>query len=70
MTAKVEKLNVEGMSCGHCEASVKKAVGALAGVDEVDVDLKGKSVSVKFDPEKVSLNAIKEAIEEQGYDVR
>ncbi|MGE5373311.1 MAG: copper chaperone CopZ [Solirubrobacterales bacterium] len=70
MTAKVEKLNVEGMSCGHCEASVKKAVGALAGVDEVDVDLKGKSVSVKFDPEKVSLNAIKEAIEEQGYDVK
>lgn len=63
-------LNVEGMSCSHCENAVKKSVGALNGVQSVAVDLKGKKVMVEFDPEKVGLKAIKEAIEEQGYEVK
>lgn len=62
-------LNVEGMSCSHCENRVKKAVGALAGVKSVDVSLEDKTVSVELDPSAVSENKIKEAIEEQGYDV-
>lgn len=35
-------LLVEGMSCGHCEMAVKKAVGALEGVESVVVDLGAK----------------------------
>jgi copper ion binding protein len=62
-------LNVNGMSCSHCENAVKKAVGALNGVDSVTVDLEGKTVTVEFDPEKVTVDAFKEAIEEQGYEV-
>ena len=62
-------LNVEGMSCSHCENAVKKAVGALEGVDSVAVDLAGKTATVEFDGGKVSLADIKNAIEEQGYDV-
>ena len=62
-------LNVEGMSCSHCENAVKKAVGALDGVNQVLVDLKGKSVTVEYDTLKVSLDSIKNEIEEQGYDV-
>ncbi len=64
-----EILNVEGMSCSHCENSVKKAVGALNGVHNVTVDLKAKKVSVEFDAEKVSIETIKDTIEDQGYDV-
>ena len=60
---------VNGMSCGMCEASVKKAVYALAGVDKVNVELQKKLVTVKFDADKVNETAIKEAITEQGYDV-
>jgi copper chaperone len=56
------------MSCSHCENAVKKAVGALDGVKSVTVDLKGKTVTVEFDA-KVSVDAIKHEIEEQGYDV-
>ncbi|MBK5245446.1 MAG: heavy-metal-associated domain-containing protein, partial [Eubacteriaceae bacterium] len=37
-------LNVEGMSCSHCEKAVKNAVGALDGVASVDVDLAQKTV--------------------------
>ncbi|MEL4106357.1 copper chaperone CopZ [Oscillospiraceae bacterium WX1] len=62
-------LNVEGMSCGHCVARVEKAVTALSGVQSVAVSLEGKTVTVEFDPAVVAESAVKEAIEEQGYDV-
>lgn len=69
MEKKVTTLNVEGMSCSHCENSVKKSVGALIGVREVTVDLQGKKVTVEFDPDKVTIEMLKETIEDQGYDV-
>lgn len=62
-------LNVEGMSCSHCVNAVKNAVTALSGVSEVEVDLEGKTVTVGYDAEQVSLESIKEAIEDEGYDV-
>ena len=62
-------LTVNGMSCSHCENSVKKAVGALDGVDSVKVDLTNKKVSVEYDPGKVNPDTIAQAIEDQGYDV-
>ena len=70
MASEVKTLNVEGMSCTHCENSVKKAVGTLDGVGSVDVDLKGKKVTIEFDPEKLSVDTIKDTIEDQGYDVK
>jgi copper chaperone len=60
-------LQVEGMSCGHCVNSVEGAVKNLGA--SAKVDLTNKSVSIDYDDAKVSLAAIKEAIEEQGYDV-
>ena len=69
MSKEIKTLNVEGMSCSHCENAVKKSVGALSGVSNVAVDLKGKQVTVEFESGKVTVEAIKEAIEDQGYDV-
>lgn len=63
-------LNVEGMSCSHCENAVKKSVGALIGVDSVIVDLNGKTVTVEYEADKVKVDTIIEAIEDQGYDVK
>lgn len=62
-------LNVEGMSCSHCVNAVTKAVTALDGVSEVKVDLAEKTVTVDYHADEVSLESIKEAIEEEGYDV-
>ena len=62
-------LNVEGMSCSHCVNAVTKALTALGGVSSVDVSLENKTVAVDYDADKVSLDAIREAIEEEGYDV-
>jgi len=63
------KLNVEGMSCEHCENAVKKSVGALTGVDKVEVSLHDNTVSVEFNPETVTLDEIKNTIDDQGYEV-
>ncbi|MGI6731645.1 MAG: copper chaperone CopZ [Anaerovoracaceae bacterium] len=62
-------LNVEGMSCSHCVDAVSKAVNGLDGVSSVDVQLEEKTVTVEFDASQINLNSIKEAIEDQGYDV-
>lgn len=62
-------LNVEGMSCGHCKAAVEKAVSALNGVSSVQVELAAKKVVITYNPDKVSEEAIKQAISDQGYDV-
>ena len=62
-------LNVQGMTCGHCVKAVETSVGALAGVQEVNVDLAQAKVTVAFDEATVSVDQIKETIDEQGYDV-
>lgn len=60
-------LTVPGMTCGHCEASVKGEVGKLAGVTGVDVDLATKVVTVTG--AALDRAAVVEAIDEAGFDV-
>ncbi|MTW86882.1 copper chaperone CopZ [Virgibacillus dakarensis] len=62
-------LNVQGMSCGHCKMSVEGALKKLDGVSAAEVNLEEGIVDVTFDETKVTVDAMKEAIEEQGYDV-
>lgn len=62
-------LNVKGMSCGHCVKAVEGSVGKLDGVKEVKVDLDQGTVAIEFDGSAVSVEKIKETIDEQGYDV-
>jgi copper chaperone len=69
MAKQISQLNVEGMSCQHCVHAVKSSVGALAGVETVDVSLEKKLVTVGFDPGMTNLEAIKHAITDEGYRV-
>lgn len=62
-------LRVEGMSCGHCVRAVTNAVGELNGVAGVSVDLDAKTATIDYDPDKVSFEDFKAAIEEEGFDV-
>jgi len=62
-------IKVDGMSCNHCVTAVTKAVNALPGIGAVNVDLKEKTVSVEFDKTLVTLDTIKDSIEEDGYTV-
>jgi len=54
--------------CDHCKMSIEGAVSALDGVATAVVDVPTTSVAVAFD-DPASFDAIKDAIEEQGYDV-
>lgn len=62
-------LNVKGMTCGHCKMSVEGALKEVNGVSAAEVNLEAGNVDVTFDESKVTVDAMKEAIEEQGYDV-
>jgi copper chaperone len=58
---------VPGIHCSHCEASIKQAVGAVAGVQTVEVDLEDKLVSVRGG--SLDDAQLRAAIDEAGYDV-
>lgn len=60
-------LQVEGMSCQHCVNSIEGALKEIGAVGKVD--LKNDSVEVSFDENQISVDRIKETIEEQGYEV-
>lgn len=62
-------LEVQGMTCGHCKAAVTGALQSLAGVEEIEVDLDAGKVEVAYENGKVNIEKMKEAIEDQGYDV-
>jgi copper chaperone len=62
-------LKVEGMSCDHCVKAVTDAVSALGGVESVNVSLAGHTAEVRYDPAKVSLDAIKAAIAGEDFEV-
>jgi copper chaperone len=62
-------LNVQGMSCNHCVKAVEGSVGELNGVSSVKVNLKANTVDVEYNNQEVSLDKIKETIDDQGYDV-
>ena len=62
-------LQVTGMTCGHCEKAVKTALLNVEGVTDVSVSLKDGKVEVGHDTSKASVSKLKEAVEDQGYDV-
>lgn len=62
-------LQVAGMSCGHCVKTIEGSVGELTGIVNVKVNLEKGSVDVEYNPKDVSLDKIKDTIDDQGYDV-
>ncbi|MFC4598012.1 cation transporter [Cohnella hongkongensis] len=61
-------LKVEGMSCQHCVSSVEGALKEIGAAGKVD--LKNGLVEVTYEEGVTTLDKIKAAIEDQGYDVR
>ena len=62
-------LRIRGMSCDHCKHAVTKALKGLRGVASVEVDLAGGKATVSYDPGQVSKDAMRQAVEEAGYEV-
>jgi len=61
-------LEVEGMTCAHCEKAVINALIDL-GVRSCKASAKKRTVDVVFAPETITLEEIKAEIKEMGYHV-
>ena len=62
-------ITVDGMTCGHCVNAVQTEVGKLDGVTDVSVDLASGQVTIVAD-QTPDAGALREAVEEAGYEVR
>jgi copper ion binding protein len=60
-------LKIDGMSCEHCVAHVKEALEGISGVKSAKVSLKDNSAQVDHG-DGVSLDALKAAVTEAGYE--
>lgn len=58
------ELNITGMTCGHCQAGVAKALKTVPGVQDAQVDLKTGKAVVQGDVEPQRLV---QAVVEEGY---
>lgn len=62
-------MQIEGMMCGHCEATVKKTLEELPGVSEALVSHEQGTARVVL-AEEVSDEVLKKAVEDKGYTVK
>ncbi len=62
-------MNVQGMTCGGCVASVTRVLKAMPGVADVSVTLQPGAAKVTYDPAQTGVPALREAVEDAGYDV-
>ena len=61
-------LNMDGMTCNGCVASVTKILQGVDGVASAEVSLADKRAEVAFDATKTSVDALIAAVEDGGYD--
>ncbi len=64
---KKEYFDIEGMTCAVCAQRVEKCVSVMDGVSDVSVNLLKNSMMVSLDEDKVSVEAVVEAVEKAGY---
>jgi copper chaperone len=61
------KLRVSGMTCGHCQAKVEKALKAVIGVYSAVIDLPDGEAEVDFDDDSVTTDQLVAAVAQAGY---
>ena len=64
---KETNLKIEGMHCAGCSTRLEKVLNNLEGVETAKVSLEEKKATIKYDETKISLEIIKEAIEDAGF---
>ncbi len=64
------KLRVTGMTCGHCQAKVEKALKGVRGVYSAIVDLPDGEAEVDFDDDSVTTDQLVAAVIQAGYSAK
>lgn len=60
-------IRVEDMSCGGCVRNVTTVLRGLPGVEDAQVSLEGAQAVVRYDPAQVSVDAMRAAVEDAGF---
>jgi Cu+-exporting ATPase len=70
-TKKSQKANIHitGMTCTTCAATIEKALAETEGVGQARVNFASEKASIEYDPERVDLTKIKDAVSGAGYGV-
>ena len=69
MTDRTVRLELTGMSCANCSATIEDTVGELSGVASVEANYATDEGSVTYDPDITSLGEIVAAVQDAGYGV-
>jgi Cu+-exporting ATPase len=64
---KTVTIPIAGMTCAACASRIEKVVGKLDGVVKASVNLATEKATVEYDPQKVKISIIKQAIDKIGY---
>ena len=67
MATKETTLRIPALHCGSCVETVTRVLSALPSVAVTQSDPEAKLVYVQFDESAVSLDQIREALEEAGF---
>ncbi len=66
-TPKTVVLDVPGMTCKFCPITIRKALQKIPGVEKVKAEFSSKTVTVTFDADKTSVDALLKATANAGY---
>src|SRR3990172_3271610 len=69
MTTQRLTLPIVGMTCASCVSTIEGALNNLPGVQQTRVNLAGGRAAIEYDPARVSLRQIEQAIADVGYEV-
>ena len=64
------KLRVTGMTCGHCQAKVEKALKGVTGVYSAIVDLPDGEAEIDFNDDQVTTEQLLTAVTKAGYSAK
>ena len=67
MTTTQETLTIPAIHCGSCVKSVTRILEALPGVEVTHTEIEAKLIKVGFDESAISLDQIREALDEVGF---
>jgi Cu+-exporting ATPase len=62
-------IQITGMTCATCAATIKKGLSQTPGVEQADVNFASEKASIEYDPTKVDLAKIKDTVSQLGYGV-
>ena len=62
-------LKIQGMTCNHCVMRIAKALKAVAGVQDAQVDLQKAEAAIAFDETRVDIEKLSVAVVDAGYKV-